>query len=155
MLNLILLKNKLLIILLFSLFFISQSSNFALANECPQKRKTVAAPKGYLDKVNPLRNEPRFIKKGKVLSHIKAKPIACKQCHGMSGQGDGSMASNLNPKPRNFTCEPTMGQISDGQLFWIIKNGSKGTAMPAYSKLPDQKIWQLIHYIRSLSNEVS
>jgi|TARA_B110000467_G_C18271399_1_gene452592 cytochrome c553 len=155
MLRLRQLKNKLLIIFLFSLVLIFQSFNFALATECPQKRKTVTAPKVYLDKVNPLRNEPRFVKKGKVLSHIKAKPIACKQCHGMSGMGDGSMSPNLNPKPRNFTCKPTMEQISDGQLFWIIKNGSKGTAMPAYSRLSDQKIWQLIHYIRSLSKEVS
>jgi cytochrome c553 len=155
MFRLRLLTNKSLIVFLFSLVFIFQSFNFALANECPQKRKTVTAPKDYLGKISPLRNEPRFIKKGKVLSHIKAKPIACKQCHGMSGKGDGSMSPNLNPKPRNFTCESTMDQISDGQLFWIIKNGSKGTAMPAYSRLSDQKIWQLIQYIRSLSKEVS
>jgi hypothetical protein len=151
MLSLRRLKNKPLIVFLFSLVFIIQSSNSALANECPQKRKTVTAPKEYLGKISPLRNEPRFVKKGKVLSHIKAKPIACKQCHGIMGKGDGAMSSNLNPKPRNFTCKPTMDQVSDGQLFWIIKNGSKGTAMPSYSKLPDKKIWQLIQYIRSLS----
>jgi hypothetical protein len=48
-----------------------------------------------------------------------------------------------------------MEQISDGQLFWIIKNGSKGTSMPPYSKLSDRKIWQLIQYIRSLPEESS
>ena len=120
-------------------------------NLCPQKRKTISAPKEFQGKVNPLRYEPRFVKKGKVLSHIKAKPIACKQCHGMEGNGQGAMAQNLNPKPRNFTCQQTMEQISDGQLFWIIKNGSKGSSMPSYSHLPDHKIWQLIHYIRSLT----
>ncbi len=122
---------------------------------CPQNRKTINAPKAYLDKENPLRKEPRHIKKGKVLSHIKAKPIACKQCHGMGGDGKGAMSLNLNPKPRNFTCNSTMVDISDGQLFWIIKNGSKGTSMPSYSHLSDRKIWQLIHYIRSLSEESS
>ena len=118
---------------------------------CPQERKTAEAPNDYLKKLNPLRGDPRSIKKGKVLAQIKAKPLACKHCHGMLGNSQGSMALSMKPKPRNFTCKQTMESISDGQLFWIIKNGSKGSAMPAYSYLSDKKIWQLIHYIRSLS----
>ena len=121
------------------------------AKQCPQPRETQVAPPAFLNKKNPLRKEPRHIKKGKVLSHIKAKPVACKQCHGMSGDGNGSMGNLLKPKPRNFTCKKTMKEISDGQLFWIIKNGSKGTSMPPYKHLSDEKVWQLIHYIRSLS----
>lgn len=148
--------NFLPLFMIFFFFVLSfHSKSMVWAKECPQKRKTITAPKEYLEKINPLRNEPRFVKKGKVLSHIKAKPLACKQCHGMSGNGQGAMAPNMNPKPRNFTCKPTMDQISDGQLFWIIKHGSKGTSMPPYAHLSDRKIWQLIHYIRSLSEESS
>ena len=139
------------IFLFFALSF--HLTNIAWAKECPQKRKTITAPKEFLEKVNPLRKEPRFVKEGKVLAHIKAKPLACKQCLGMNGDGLGAMAPNMSPKPRNFTCKPTMDQVSDGQLFWIIKNGSKATSMPPYSHLSDQTIWQLIHYIRSLSEE--
>jgi cytochrome c553 len=142
-------------IILFSLIIFINSTKTVWAKDCPQPRKTLKAPSSFLTKKNPLRKEPRHIKKGKVLSHIKAKPVACKQCHGMSGNGQGAMAPNLNPKPRNFTCKPTMNKASDGQLFWIIKNGSKGTSMPSYSHLSDRKIWQLIHYIRSLSDESS
>ena len=134
---------------------ISWAENKPLHKVCPQERKTAKAPSKYQKKVNPLRNEPRHIKKGKVLAHIKAKPLACKHCHGMAGNGNGSMTISMNPKPRNFTCKQTMKDISDGQLFWIIKNGSKGSAMPSYAYLSDKKIWQLIHYIRSLSNIVS
>ena len=118
---------------------------------CPQERKTARAPSDYLKKSNPLRGEPRNIKKGKILAQVKAKPLACKHCHGMLGNGQGSVASSMKIKPRNFTCKETMESISDGQLFWIIKKGSKGSTMPAYSYLSDKKIWQLIHYIRSLS----
>ena len=39
-------------------------------------------------------------------------------------------------------------KISDGQMFWAIKNGIKGTSMPSYSDLADWEIWVLIHYIR-------
>ena len=122
------------------------------AKDCPQKRQTKIAPQSFLNKKSSLRKEQRFIKKGKVLSNVKAKPIACKQCHGMQGNGNGAMALNLNPKPRNFTCKVTMEKISDGQLFWIIKNGSPGTSMPSYKYLSDEKVWQLIQYIRSISN---
>jgi len=154
-------KNILAVLLFTSLICLSGLTDISWAENkqapeiCPQERKTVKAPNKYLKKINPLRNEPRHIKKGKVLAHIKAKPLACKHCHGMAGNGSGSMAISMNPKPRNFTCKQTMKDISDGQLFWIIKNGSKGTAMQAYSYLSDKKIWQLVHYIRSLSNNVS
>ncbi|MDH5763464.1 MAG: c-type cytochrome [Nitrospinota bacterium] len=132
-----------------------QFVNAVWAKECPQDRRTQKAPTSYISKESPLRQEPRHIKKGKVLSHIKAKPIACKQCHGMQGDGNGAMALNMNPKPRNFTCKATMGEIPDGQLFWVIKNGSKGTGMPSYKHLPDEKVWQLIQYIRSLTSPAS
>ena len=134
-------------VIVIHIFFVG----FIWAEECPQKRNTLVAPNSFLEKTSPLRTEPRNIRKGKVLSHIKAKPLACKQCHGMNGNGNGAMALHMNPKPRNFTCKLTMDQIPDGQLFWIIKNGSKGTSMPSYSHLSDKKVWQLIQYIRSLS----
>ena len=41
--------------------------------------------------------------------------------------------------------------LPDGQLFWIIRNGSPGTAMPGYGPLSDEQIWQLVLFVRSLS----
>ena len=46
-----------------------------------------------------------------------------------------------------------MKELPDGQLFWIIRNGSQGTAMPAFKNLHDDQIWQLIHYLRHFSTE--
>jgi len=48
-----------------------------------------------------------------------------------------------------------MDSLPDGQLFWIIQNGSPGTAMPAFKGLADEQIWQLIHYIRHFSEKHS
>jgi len=69
-------------------------------------------------------------------------------CHGARGDGTGELGLQANPPARNFTCLETMKTISDGQMFWAIKNGVKGTAMPAYSELEDWEIWVLIHYVR-------
>ena len=118
---------------------------------CLEERLIQAAPSEYLDKVNPLRSDPKNLRKGKVLYRLKAKK-ACKFCHGMEGLGDGSM-SDLQPMPpRNFTCKKYMNNIKDGELFWVIKEGIFDSGMPSYRHLSDKKIWQLIQYIRTFSN---
>ncbi len=121
------------------------------ADQCPQPRKTKKAPEQFLKMTNPLSLEPENIIAGKILFERKAKPLPCMQCHGLSGTGDGPMAFGLTPPPRNFTCAQTIKDVPDGQLFWIIRNGSSGTGMPAFKKLEDEEIWQLILYLRKLS----
>lgn len=120
---------------------------------CPQIRNTPGAPDEFLRLRNPLNPSPENIFAGQTLFHFDAKPGPCRICHGISGNGLGILFRELTPSPRNFTCSKTMTTLPDGQLFWIIKNGSPGTAMPAFKKLDDEQIWQLIHYIRHFSKE--
>ena len=116
---------------------------------CPQNRKTKTAPGGYLRKTNPLLPTKENIQKGRNLFVKDTKPTACKLCHGIRGNGNGSLAKGMEPPPRNFTCGKVMKDLLDGQLFWVIRNGSKGTAMPAHKfSLSKEQIWQLILYIR-------
>ena len=117
---------------------------------CPQPRNTKQAPPKYKQKINPLLATTQNIEKGKLLYQVEAKPTACKMCHGIRGNGNGLLARGLEPAPRNFTCKETMEAISEGQLFWIIKKGSKGTAMPSHKfTLSDRDIWQIIYYLKS------
>ncbi len=118
---------------------------------CPQTRNTANAPDEFLRLNNPLKPSPENIFAGQTLFHFDAKPGPCRVCHGISGNGLGILFRELSPSPRNFTCNQTMDPLSDGQLFWIIKNGSPGTAMPAFKNLHEEQIWQLIHYIRHYS----
>ena len=118
---------------------------------CPQPRKTKNAPGKFRKMENPLPQNSENVKAGETLFQQTAKPLACMNCHGAQGDGEGPMGAALDPRPRNFTCGETMKDISDGQLYWIIKNGSMGTGMMAFSGTPDNQIWQLIHYIRTLA----
>lgn len=119
---------------------------------CPQERATASAPGRLLRESNPVESTPQNFERGKSLYHEAARPTACRLCHGMRGNGNGRLAEKLVPPPRNFTCAETMKEISDGQLFWIIKNGSRGTAMPAHkSTLSDRQIWQLVLYLRTFA----
>lgn len=120
---------------------------------CPQPRKTVVAPDEYQNLKNPLEATPQNILAGKTLFQVDAEPTACRVCHGISGDGLGILFHRVEPKPRNFTCVHTMDDLPDGQLFWVIKNGSPGTAMPSFSYLEDDQVWQLILYLRSFSNK--
>jgi mono/diheme cytochrome c family protein len=118
---------------------------------CPQGRKTPQAPEKYLGLKNPLPGSRENIFAGQTLFHFDAKPGPCRVCHGISGNGLGILFRELTPSARNFTCSQTMSTLPDGQLFWIIQNGSPGTAMPAFKNLDEVQIWQLIHYIRHFS----
>jgi len=129
----------------------SASPSDTASGVCPQPRNTKQAPGKFRKLANPLPNSQENIKGGETLYHETAQPLACIQCHGEQGDGNGPMGAALNPHPRNFTCGETMKDISDGQMFWIIKNGSAGTGMMAFAGMPDNQIWQLIHYIRTLA----
>lgn len=126
-------------------------SNVSSEVTCPQARDTEFAPAYLAARQNPLPASDENRGFGKKLFQSSAQPVACSQCHGSRGDGTGPMASMFNPPPRNFTCSSTMAAIPDGQLFWVIRNGSIGTSMPAFNKLSDDQIWQLILYIRGFA----
>ena len=123
------------------------------AGECPQPRFTQKAPEPIYGTSNPLLAESRHIDAGASLYNETAKPAPCQICHGKRGDGKGQLASQFNPPPRNFACAETVFDVSDGQLFWIIKNGSPGTSMPSFKTLSDDQIWQLVLYIKQLANQ--
>jgi mono/diheme cytochrome c family protein len=118
---------------------------------CVQPRKTAKAPQDFITNTNPLLSSAGAIQAGKELFLKTAQPVACVMCHGELGDGKGLMGAALVPPPRNFSCGQMMKDIPDGQLFWIIKNGSPGTGMMPFVGLPDEQVWQLVHYIRSLA----
>ena len=133
------------LMVVFSLFAVS--SAFAGAGKCPQPRKTKSAPSGTAKMDKTAKADSA---KGKVIYMKKAKPMACQMCHGKKGDGGGKLGKALKPSPRDFTCAATMKKVSAGQMFWIIKNGSKGTGMVAHKKtLKDKEIWDVVKYIRS------
>ena len=97
---------------------------------------------------NPVDATPENIAKGKALFEGKG---TCFNCHGKNGDGQGEAGKILNPSPRNFTNCKFHKKRKDGELFWVIKNGSPGTGMVSLipAAITEEEAWTIIHYERS------
>ncbi len=100
---------------------------------------------------NPLPATEETIDKGKRLFEGKA---FCATCHGRDGKGLGAdiePGTLKGPLPRNFTDREWQTVRTDGELLWILKNGSKGTAMAPFIPLilTEEEAWQILLYVRS------
>jgi mono/diheme cytochrome c family protein len=99
---------------------------------------------------NPLQSTPESLEKGKALFEGKA---FCKACHGADGKGLPKDLELKGPLPRNFTDKKWQATRTDGELFWILKNGSPGTDMAPFVPLvlTEEEAWQVLLYIRSFN----
>ena len=141
------------LLLICALMFMVYANPLLAAGECPQNRKTPTAPQKFLKMQNPIPLNDEALKAGENIFQLQGKPIACKVCHGAKGNGIAESDFESTPPPRNFSCVATMGPLPDGQLYWIIRNGSPKTSMFAFPSLSDKQVWQLIHYLRQFSNK--
>lgn len=99
---------------------------------------------------NPLTPTPELIEKGKALFEGKA---FCKACHGADGKGLPKDLNLKGPLPRDFTDKRWQAARTDGELFWILKNGSPGTDMAPFIPLvlTEEEAWQVLLYVRSFN----
>lgn len=100
--------------------------------------------------INPLPATSEYVEKGKAIFHGKG---FCVACHGRDGKGLGEGLELKGPLPRNFTDQEWQAVRTDGELFWILNNGSKGTAMAPFIPLvlTEEEAWEVLLYVRSLS----
>jgi mono/diheme cytochrome c family protein len=87
-------------------------------------------------RINPYAGQPDAISAG---SRLFADH--CAKCHGADALGRGK-------KPNLHGSE--VQQAKDGELFWLLRNGSLRKGMPSWSSLPEPSRWQLIAYVKSL-----
>lgn len=82
----------------------------------------------------------------------------CAACHGREGRGDGTLADDLDPRPRDFTrgtyklrSTPSGRIPTDADLFETITRGLPGTSMSGWAGLSTADRWQLVYFVKSLS----
>ena len=85
----------------------------------------------------------------------------CAICHGANGAGDGSLASEFSPRPRDFTfgtfrfiSTPNGAPPARNDIVKTIKQGvegSDGRSMPAFEKFTISELLALAEVVRQFA----
>jgi mono/diheme cytochrome c family protein len=74
----------------------------------------------------------------------------CVNCHGGPGVQWAKWSEGLNPGPPDL--KDVVGDTPPSELFWVVKNGIRMTAMPSFGAVgvPDQEIWSIVAFLKKL-----
>ena len=100
------------------------------------------------DMDNPYPATPERIEIGRKIYFGKG---LCVTCHSKNGKG----VKLPGHSPRDFTDPKWQDLRTDGELMWILRNGSPGTGMPVRigKVINEEEGWSVIHFIRTFSQE--
>jgi mono/diheme cytochrome c family protein len=87
-------------------------------------------------KTNPYQGQPDAIAAGRNIFEEH-----CAKCHGENAEGRKKRPSLRTQRVRQ--------QATEGDLHWLLVNGSMKKGMPSWAKLPDPQLWQLVTYLKS------
>jgi mono/diheme cytochrome c family protein len=108
---------------------------------------TPAAPAAAAPAVNPVKPTAE--------SQAKAKKMYgydCAMCHGEKGDGKGDLVADMKLTLKDYSDPATLKDLSDGDIFNIIKNG-KGQMTGEGDRAKPDDIWNLVIYVRSFAKK--
>jgi mono/diheme cytochrome c family protein len=76
----------------------------------------------------------------------------CAMCHGENGNGKTDLATDMKLSLKDWTDPAALKDISDGELFYIIKNG-KGQMQAEGARGKDAAMWNLVILVRSYAKK--
>lgn len=126
----------------------ARTSPFALESLAAQQIRRWAVPVDARKLPNSIRGDADSIARGR--AHWADH---CATCHANNGSGDTEMGRNLYPRAPDMRGEETQS-LTDGELYYIIRNGVPMTGMPAWGDPSlgnrDSETWMLVWFIRHL-----
>ena len=69
----------------------------------------------------------------------------CAKCHGDDGTGRKKKPSLRSDRVQKAT---------DGEIFWLLKNGNLKHGMPSWSAMPEPMRWQVVTFVKSLGTSL-
>jgi len=85
---------------------------------------------------DPVAGQPDAIAAGSTLYQDN-----CAKCHGADGNGRSS---------RPPVHSARIAAATDGDLFWLLKNGQPFRGMPSWDRWPEDQRWQVVAWLRSI-----
>ncbi len=109
---------------------------------------TPRVPKDQLEEIqeieSPYETTPERIELGREIYFGKG---LCVTCHSKNGKG----VQMPGHAPRSFTDPKWQDARTDGELMWVLRNGSPGTGMPQRvgKDITEEEGWNVIQFIRT------
>lgn len=119
------------------------ASAAAAAPNVPANPAASAAPA----KVNPLKPTPEVLAKAR-----KLYGYDCAMCHGAKGDGKGELVADMKLTVKDYTDAAALKDLSDDQLYAVIKNG-KGQMTGEGDRTKPDDVWALVLLLRSFSGK--
>lgn len=94
---------------------------------------------------NPVKPTPESLESGK-----KIYSYDCASCHGQTGDGKTEVAKDM--KLPDLTDPSTLKDRTDGEIFYVLKNG-RGDMPAEGSRVKTDQLWDLVNYTRSLGKK--
>jgi mono/diheme cytochrome c family protein len=141
------------VLLILAALWISQARGFSASQQptaserwVAQRALSAALPRDAVNRPNPIPSTPE------VLSEARAHwADHCALCHANDGSGNTTIGMNTYPPAPDMRLPATQSK-TDGELFYIIQNGIRLSAMPAWgsSGHTEEDSWKLVDFIRHL-----
>jgi len=132
-------------VLLFATTLLTQQQPSGTSEQKPSSY--AAIPVEAAKQQNPVKPSAESMARAK-----KWWPLDCEMCHGSNGDGKGETAQEMKLKMMDFTNPDTLKDRTDGELFYIIKNGHND--MPAEGpRVKTEQAWDLVNYVRSFAKK--
>jgi len=126
--------------------FSASAQPTALEAKLATMARTMAIPRDSAAMVDPLPASPENLVMAS--KHFAAH---CAVCHDNNGDGRTNIGNDLYPKPPDMRFGSQ--SMSDGALFYSIRNGIRMSGMPAWPDDEDNKLWMLVQFIRHLPHQ--
>ena len=97
---------------------------------------------------NPVKPTPEGLAHAK-----KVYGYDCAMCHGEKGDGKGDVVADLKLKMKDYTDPIALKDMTDGELFYIIRNGRGQMPGEEASRAKPEDVWNMVVLLRSFARK--
>ena len=127
---------------------VAQSSSSGTQSAAAQNAPSYSAiPVEAAKAPNPVKSSPESLARAK-----KWWGLDCAMCHNANGNGQGDTAKEMKLKLVDFTDPKTLKDRTDGEIYYIIKNGHNDMP-PEGPRIKTEEGWDLVNYVRSFAKK--
>ena len=130
------------------LFILPALLLFALSPQQPAASSAPSTiPAGAAQATNPVKPTPESLARAK-----KMYGYDCAMCHGENGNGKGDLVADMKLVLKDYSDPAALKDLSDGEIFYIIKNG-KGQMSGEGDRAKPDDLWNIVILLRSFARK--